>query len=362
MKTPIKIIHAADLHLDSPFEALGARAAMRRREQRELLGDIAALCRERQADMLLLAGDLLDSDSAYAETFSAICSAFGGLSCPVFITPGNHDFFAPASPYARRTLPENVHIFRGSWECVELPELGVRVWGAGFTDAVCGPLLRNFSVEKQEGITDIGIIHGDLGPGGEGRYCPIKPEEIGSSGFDYLALGHQHTYSGLMRFGGTVCAYPGCPEGRGFDECGEKGLLYVEIDSDGVRGEFIPTAGRHYEILEMDISEGLPPCPVGYEKDIVRIIFTGEAESAPELGAIERRWSENFFSLQLRDRSTLRRELWEGCAQDSLRGLFLRKMREKYDRAESDEEKQKIIQALRWGLAALEGREAVREI
>ncbi|MBQ8264817.1 MAG: metallophosphoesterase, partial [Oscillospiraceae bacterium] len=133
MKRPLKIIHAADLHLDSPFEVLGERAALRRSEQRELLQRIAELCREREADMLLLAGDLLDTGSAYAETFSALCSAFGSLDCPVFISPGNHDFYSPASPYAAGTLPENVHIFRGGWECVELAEKGVRLYGAAFT-------------------------------------------------------------------------------------------------------------------------------------------------------------------------------------------------------------------------------------
>lgn len=59
----IKMIHAADLHMDSAFDALGARAAQRREEQRELLGDIVKLARERQVDLLLLAGDLLDSCS-----------------------------------------------------------------------------------------------------------------------------------------------------------------------------------------------------------------------------------------------------------------------------------------------------------
>jgi len=185
---------------------------------------------------------------------------------------------------------------------------------------------------------------------------------VAASGFDYLALGHQHTYSGLIRWGETVCAYPGCGEGRGFDECGEKGVLYIELAEGGVKGEFVPLAKRRYEIMELDISEGIPPCPSGRENDIVRIIFRGESDSAPNLDAIAREWEGNFFALQLRDRSTLRRELWEGSSQDSLRGLFLRKMRERYENAQNEGEKQKIIQALRWGLAALEGGEAVKEI
>ena len=362
MKRPLKFIHAADLHLDSPFEALGGKAALRRAEQRELLRSLAELCREREADALLLAGDLLDTGSAYAETFAALCAAFGGLSCPVFIAPGNHDFYSPASPYALSALPENVHIFRGGWERMELPGKGACIYGAGFTDMVCPPLLRNFSAERREGTVNIGLLHADLSPTGESRYCPVTPAEVASSGLDYLALGHQHGHSGLLRFGGTVCAYPGCTEGRGFDECGEKGALYIEVSDAGVTGEFIPLARRRYEIIELDISDGIPPCPEGRGEDIVRIILRGETETAPDTAALQKQWEDNFFALQLRDRSTLRRELWEGSARDSLRGLFLRKMREKYDAAPSEAERQKITEALRWGLAALDGGEAVSAV
>lgn len=362
MTRPIRIIHAADLHLDSPFEALGEKAAVRRAEQRELLGSIADIAREREADMLLLAGDLLDTTSAYAETFSALRAAFGGLGCPVFIAPGNHDCFSAASPYAKGRLPENVHIFRGGWQCIELPEIGARIYGAGYTDVVCAPLLRSFSAERAEGTVNIGLLHGDLGGSEDSRYCPISAEDVASSGLDYLALGHKHTYSGLLSFGGTVCAYPGCPEGRGFDERGEKGILYIEIENGEVSGEFIPLARRRYEIIELDISGGIPACPADHGEDIVRIILTGESDTAPDTAKLQREWEENFFALQLRDHSTLRRDIWEGSAQDSLRGLFLRKMREKYEAASTEGEKQKIVQALRWGLAALDGGEAVRGI
>ena len=360
--TPIKIIHAADLHLDSPFEALGEKAKLRRREQRELLFAIAEKARETEAQIVLLAGDLLDTGSAYAETFAAITAAFGGLGCPVFISPGNHDHLGPASPYVRGNLPENIHIFRGGWECVELPELGARVYGAGYSDIICPPLLRNFSAPREDGMVNIGILHGDLNPVGDSRYCPITPEEVAQSGFDYLALGHQHGYSGLLRYGDTFCAYPGCPEGRGFDECGEKGIIYAEVAPREVESRFIPLGGRKYEIINLDISDGLPAMPVGRERDIVRIILSGESDSAPNPDAIRAAWEQGFFALQVRDRSTLRKELWEGSNQDSLKGLFLRKMRMKYDAAATDGEKDMVIQALRWGLAALEGGEAVKEI
>ena len=77
---------------------------------------------------------------------------------------GNHDWYSPKCPYARLKLPENVHIFtKPEIESVELPELGLRVYGAAFTDKHSGPMLRNFRAERQEGVLNILCIHGELG-------------------------------------------------------------------------------------------------------------------------------------------------------------------------------------------------------
>ena len=108
----IKLLHAADLHLDSPFEALPAgKAAIRRREQRELLDALARLAASERVDLVLLSGDLLDSSSTYFETGESLIQALRSIPAAVFIAPGNHDFYSPKSPYARLQMPENVHIF-----------------------------------------------------------------------------------------------------------------------------------------------------------------------------------------------------------------------------------------------------------
>lgn len=185
----IKLLHAADLHLDSPFEGLGeSRAAARRTEQRQLLYAIAQLAQSERVQLVLLAGDLLDSDSAYAETGEELVRALGSISAPVFISPGNHDFYSERSPYARLKLPENVHIFKSPRiECVELPELGVRVWGAAFTDKYSVGMLKDFRAEKKTGILDIMCIHGEVNTASV--YNPITEAEIAASGMDYIALG-----------------------------------------------------------------------------------------------------------------------------------------------------------------------------
>ena len=134
----LTILHAADLHLDSPFEGLPAgKAAIRREEQRELLARLAELAFTEHVDLVLLAGDLLDSGNTYYETGEELIRALRGIGAPVFIAPGNHDFYSARSPYARLHLPDNVHVFteRGI-RSVILPELGTRVFGAAFTDRV----------------------------------------------------------------------------------------------------------------------------------------------------------------------------------------------------------------------------------
>ena len=132
----LRILHTADLHMDSPFEGLGAsKASVRRGEQRDLLGRIAALAVSEQVDLVLFSGDLLDSDNTFYETGEELIRALRRISVPVFIAPGNHDFYSERSPYARLKLPENIHIFsENEIRCVDCASLGFRVYGAAFTD------------------------------------------------------------------------------------------------------------------------------------------------------------------------------------------------------------------------------------
>ena len=108
----IRILHAADLHLDSPFDALGEqKAALRRREQRELLRSLASLRAGRGCDLVLLSGDLFDSDAAWTETEELLRLTLSELAVPVFISPGNHDYYKAGGRWDSLRLPENVHVF-----------------------------------------------------------------------------------------------------------------------------------------------------------------------------------------------------------------------------------------------------------
>ncbi len=366
MSEPLKILHTADLHLDSPFEGLSAgKAGMRRSEQRELLQHLAALAGRENVDLVLLSGDLLDSDNSYYETGEELVRTLGTMGVPVFISPGNHDRYTPKSPWARLKLPGNVHVFsEPSITGVSLPELSACVYGAAFVEKHAGPLLRGFSAPKREGIRNLLCLHGEVGAR-ESAYNPISVEELAASGADYAALGHIHRASGLLRAGETWYSWPGCPEGRGFDETGEKTVSLITLSDTGCTLETRSIAQRRYEVLTVDVSDTDPllavhtSLPDETVRDVYRIVLTGEAEESPDLNRLHAVLDELFFDLQLRDETRPRSSLWERAGDDTLRGLFLKKLRAQYDTASDEHERRRIEQAARWGLAALDMREEV---
>lgn len=360
-----KIIHAADFHLDSAFGGLPTeKARERRRESRELIDRLARLAMEEKAEVLLLAGDLFDGERVFPETLERLGEALASLPCPVFIAPGNHDPYTAISPYALRHWPENVHIFRREeLEAVHLPDLDCVVHGAAFTSrAKAEQVLAGFCA-PQDGRTHLLCLHGDVGVPGS-TYGPVLREQLAASGLHYAALGHIHQYSGVQRDGGTCWAYPGCPEGRGFDELGDKGVLAGTADREGVSLRFVPLCRRRYRVLEADVTGASPRealeavIPETADQDICRIVFTGEAdERGVDLPALEGAYRDRFYALELRDKTRPARSLWARAGEDSLRGLFLQEMKGRYDAAPSAEAREEITLAVRFGLAALDGRD-----
>ena len=360
----IRIIHAADFHLDSAFGGLTEeKARQRRQESRDLADRLAALVKAERAQLVLLAGDLFDGRRVYPETVERLCAALSNMDCPVFIAPGNHDPVVPGSPYLELTWPANVHIFREEeLTGVEVPELNCVVYGAAFTSSQRQrEALENFSAPA-DGRLHLACLHGVVDGGGS-PYDVAAGEQIAGSGLHYLALGHVHQCSGLQRLGKTFWAYPGCPEGRGFDETGEKGVLSAVVSDVGAQVRFVPLCRRRYRILEADVTavgvrEALHHALAEMAEDICRVILVGETEeTALDAGALEREFADRAFALQLRDETRLACDVWARAGEDSLRGLFLSEMRRRYDGAADEEERKKIDLAVRYGLAALDGRD-----
>lgn len=356
----LRILHAADLHLDAPFAALTAdQARQRRAEQRLVLDALADAAIERGADLVLLSGDLLDHHQTYRETAGALAAALGRIPAPVVIAPGNHDFYSPSSLYAGDIWPKNVLIFKeAAIRKVELPLC--TVYGAAFT----GPYrddspLAGFQTRPSDKPA-VMVLHGDVGSAS--RYGPITREEIAQSGLTYLALGHVHGFGGVQKSGETYWAYPGCAEGRGFDELGDKGALWVTVDPPQVSAQLIPLSRRRYEILSCDLT-GKDPAQAlldtlsdGSTEDICRVILTGETRNV-DLAALATAGAGRRWGLTFRDHTRVPQDLWGREGEDSLTGFFLREMRRRLDAAQTDSERATLERSVRFGLAALENGE-----
>jgi len=362
----LKFIHAADFHLDSAFGALSPQqAAARRRESRELVVQLSNYVNRTGAQVVLLAGDLFDSASAFRETKEQLAQALGQMEAQVFIAPGNHDWYGPS--WQTVTWPENVHIFRtAALEAVELPAWNVTVHGAAFTGTEQARGFLTGFTAPEDGRVHIGVLHGEIDPA-ERRYGPIGRDEAAESGLAYLALGHIHKRTEPLRFGKTLCAWPGCLEGRGFDELGEKGFYEGVIADDGaVSVTFVPFARRRYEVLQVDVTGKSPRAaieevlPAETARHLYRILLTGETgESGVDTAALQEALADRFFALELRDHTRIAEDIWARAAEDSLRGEFLRELRGRWQAAATEEERETITRAVRFGLAALDHRELV---
>ena len=356
----IKFLHAADLHLDSPFHGLApAEAAKRRQEQRQMLTEIAELANSQLCDLVLLAGDLFDSDNAYPDTVQALCRALGSINGRVFIAPGNHDCLYAGSPYFSGNFPENVHIFKSeSMESVSIPALGCTVYGAGFQSPVAPGLLEGFQV-SDPGTRNLMVLHGDAETP-QSSYNPIAKTQIETSGLDYLALGHIHLRTEPKKIGKTTYCWPGCPMGRGFDELGEKGVYVGQLSETECNLTFHPLNTRRYEILE--VAAGDDPLsaieaalPTDTQEHIYRIRLTGESDPI-DLRTLHAALESRFSTLHLRNETTSRVDIWQEAGEDTLRGQFLALLQAKRQYA-SEEVMAIIDMAAKLGLDAMEGRE-----
>lgn len=358
----MRILHSADWHLDSPFEALPAeKARAMRAEAREIPGRIADLASELGADVVLLCGDLFDTQQPGAASREAVAAGLRRIDCPVFIAPGNHDWYrASGGLWRSMELPDNVYIFTGGFERFELP--CADVYGAAFTEPHCAGGLAGFRAERR-GKPAVMALHGTLDAAGD--YRPISERDIAATGLDYLALGHTHRPSGLRRAGEVCYAWPGCAMGRGFDECGARGAYFAEITEDGCELSFYELTRRRYEIIEAetrgDAAAALREAVASArEGDICRFVLRGESEQRVPQSLLDALADERgLFAAFLRDETAPPRV---ECSADSLRGNFLRIARERLDAAETEAERLALSRAIRWGEAALCGDDAPWEV
>ncbi len=353
----IKILHSADWHLDAPMTGFdGAAAATLQKESRQIPEKIVSLCKQEACDLLFLAGDLFDTIPS-RETVLSVQGALAQLDIPVIITPGNHDFCAPASPYLAEGWSENVHIFKKpEIESIVLPELDCRIYGCGYATMDCPGLLKNFQQSGAEKY-QIGVFHADATT--KSTYFPITKAQLQESQLDYVALGHIHK-QGSITAGKTLCLWPGCPMGRGFDELGEKGVIVAILD-ETVTAEFIPLDTPRFYDETVDAGEDpvaaiAQVLPAIESSNFYRITVTGYSDSL-DMEALTKQFS-HIPNLTLRDATIPMPALWENIDSDTLEGMLFAMLKDSAD-SPSEVLSQRATLAARICRSILDGQEVV---
>lgn len=352
----IKILHSADWHLDSPIQGrTPEQTALLRRALLQIPQKVAAVCRQEGCQLVLLSGDLFDGNYSQ-DSYRALYDAMQEMAVPVFIAPGNHDPAIPGSPWLTEVWPENVHIFKhAAVESVVLPALDCRVYGFGFEAMACPGLLENFRADRKETYT-VGVFHGDATQINS-PYCPITALQVEQSGLQYMALGHIHKGDSFRR-GDTLCAWPGCAMGRGYDEQGNKGVLIVTLETAASIRAVSLDAPRFYDLeipAEEDalaaISAQLPPAG---SEDFYRITLTGPSEP-PDIPTLKREL-QRFPNLELRDKTVPPLDVWGSAGEDTFEGIYFKLLKEQL--ADQDERtRRQILLAARISRQLLEKQE-----
>ncbi len=354
----LKILHTGDIHLDSAFTSLSPDEARERRaESRELFSKVIDIANAENVDAIILAGDIFDAYPIRPETAESFLRDLKRAKAPVFITPGNHDPYSPDSPYRTLVFPDNVHIFTDeALSFVELPEKAARIWGAAYKNEVYDErILNGFRVPEDDYI-NILTLHSNLYTDG---YSPVSANELANSGADYVALAHVHKPTELLKAGRTHYAYCGCLEAHDFGECYDSGFYIVTVENGNATLSRRSVSDVSYREASLDLTassniESALPSPVG--RVHLRLTLTGECET-PDVDAIYEKLSPKYAELEITDRTVPPRDIWEGLEDDTLRGVFLSKMKALLDASSDEGEREKILLAVRYGINAIENRE-----
>ena len=366
--TPIRIIHTADVHLDTSFGA-SALPPDKGRGKREALRrsflTIVEHTRASGAAALVIAGDLYEEDRVSRDTIASVNRAFERLApMPVVIAPGNHDPASPQSPYAVEDWPDNVHVFgRESFEVIEAEGCPVVFVGYGFAQPHVRENLMSGLPLVETDKPVILVAHGadanHQTP--EGLYAPFNAGQLKGRGVAYAALGHEHR-SRCVREDDPVAWYPGVPEARGFDETGDLCFLEVELAEGGARVFPRPSGIIAYVEHEIDCTEfasreevisAISSLAPAEGEIILRVTLSGRPQESLDLDldAIRERLSDRFFHLILRDGTEAPYDYEEIARERTVRGRFVETMLDRIASA-SDEERPVAERALRLGVEA----------
>lgn len=250
----MKILHTADIHLDSPLRSLALRdSALRERVRtasRTALSRIVDIALAEDVAALLIAGDLFDGAERSAPTATFLTLQLERLrerGIRVFYIKGNHDAENPLT--GELSLPDNVHIFDGRGGKVQLAE-DVWIHGVSFANRHAPDSLLPKFTAPVEGAVNIAMLHTSLaGAEGHDPYAPCAVGDLTAARFDYWALGHVHSRHVHSQTPWVVM--PGTPQGRDIGEPGPKSATLLSIDKT-IEVEEVPTSAVEFLHLRID--------------------------------------------------------------------------------------------------------------
>lgn len=372
----MRLIHTADIHLDTCFAGSGLPARFGNRRRQSLRDVFAAIVRragEWPADALLIAGDLFEHGRVSLDTIAFLRAELASIPhVTVFIAPGNHDPFTLDSPYAASVWPENAIIFSSpAWTAHALVRIPLTVHGFGFDgfDISFNPFgqLRIPS----DGRMHVAVAHGSESgyvPPGKTAYAPFRAADAAPEGLSYLALGHYHAMKHLEGDYHTVVYYSGAPEGRGFGETGMHYYLEVELDGAEVRVTPVPCARVVYVTQDIDCSDfttaqqlvhalrNIPRDPgLGC---VLRVTLSGACDEAlrNEFPAVYDAAAGDFEYLDLVDATVAAEDFDELARENTSLGAFVAALNAEWRDVTDPRRRHLIARARAIGVAAYRGQ------
>jgi DNA repair protein SbcD/Mre11 len=383
----LRLLHTADVHLGARHADLGDRAATQRERQFAAFVATIDLALGEKVDLVLIAGDLFDSNVQPKRSVERAASQLQRLvdaRIRLVIAPGTHDVYDRASIYRAYDLPamagavgsDLVTVLDPDHSDVHLKSLDVVVHGRCFaTKRAPHSPLQGLDTSKDDRATwHVGLLHAALAIEGktDGDEVVITTDEIAATHLDYLALGHWHSTT-KGRAGRTSYAYSGAPEPIALDQDGAGNALLVSLDeADGKRTVTVEErkVGRtRVEKVQLDAaSVGSQPSLVSKlgeraDQDLVldvEIIGVKPDELDVHVDEVETELADRFLKVRVRDRSVA--PLPEGpvVSADTVLGAFIRDREGQIAEAEARDDEatsNELRDSLRLGRLLLSGTE-----
>lgn len=374
MVAMIKLLHTADQQLGVKFLGFGDKGGELRKAVKECLKTMVELALGESVHMVLIAGDLFDSNAVSRTLVEEAVVQLRRLApIPVCILPGTHDCYDASSVYLRPEFQNatNIHIFTDEVNAIPFPGLDLTVYGrANLRPKGTESPLAGLEKTKETGY-HVAMAHGEIAIQGKfaGDYYPIEPREIAASGMNYVALGHWHRYADFSQEG-VKAFYCSAPETQSFEEGVDSGfVLTVTIDDSDTQVEKRRIGKYVWETLDLTIETLESEADLFHEirkradpNRLLRVRLSGLKPvtwDVSEEGMIEA-LGDSFFHLEMRTgglSTSLERFPTADFPELTVMGQFLRLMEKRLETADPAE-KPLLEEALQRGFALLNGREA----